>query len=221
MGLTLFGYSHGEDLVPIVRALEKSWCPLIESIVLCCTDELIGWPQTNLPSEFHGQPIKFISYPPLTGYGGYSKYCLEKFWEHFQSSHVMTVHTDGYVLDWDKWDHAFLLYDYIGAPWGINCGHCPPKHRVGNGGFSIRSRRLMEKVSEIYKQELPSYVNEDLFICVQHRDRLEQLGFKFAPIDVAARFSIEAPLHDFPSGAGCSFGFHGRIQQWTRDLEIK
>ena len=44
------------------------------------------------------------------------------------------------MLDGAAWRPEFLDYDYIGAVWP----HVLDKYNVGNGGFSLRSKALLE-----------------------------------------------------------------------------
>ena len=55
--------------------------------------------------------------------------------------HYLVVQYDGFVLDPKRWTSDFLTYDYIGAPWP-NYEY----HNVGNGGFSLRSQKLIETI---------------------------------------------------------------------------
>lgn len=116
-----------------------------------------------------------------------------------KTSHFLTVQWDGWVLDAQAWDPAFLDYDYIGAPWHWH----PPGSQVGNGGFSLRSRRLMEFLAERRKRFRYSYPEDDV-ICRRYRPALEAEGFRFAPVELAFRFSFEhGRPSDFPT-----FGYH-------------
>ena len=100
----------------------------------------------------------------------------------------------------------FMHYDYIGAAWN----HYPVgDQRVfqGNGGFSLRSRRLMEVVATdpAIRRRHP----EDRRICRDYRPHLEQAhGIRFAPEDVARRFSIEGYGQTNRTHT-TEFGFHG------------
>jgi hypothetical protein len=114
------------------------------------------------------------------------------------TSHCLVVQWDGYVLDPGRWEPGFLRWDYIGAPWHDIEG----SRAVGNGGFSLRSRRLLDALTA---PEMVSGHPEDVAICDTNRERLEQMhGIRFAPVEVARRFAFErlAP-------AGPTFGFHG------------
>jgi hypothetical protein len=137
------------------------------------------------------------SIPAITSRSAYSRFMLRDLAAHFTTSHVLCVQWDGYVLDPASWDQAFLDYDYIGAPWP----HFADGMRVGNGGFSLRSRRLTEACANLPVSDEP----EDVMICRTHRRMLEErFELRFAPEDLARRFAYEriAPRGD-------EFGFHG------------
>jgi Protein of unknown function (DUF5672) len=128
----------------------------------------------------------------------YSHFMLRGLLPHVHGSHVLVMQWDGYVVDAKQWDPRFLDHDYIGAP----LRGMPAERAVGNGGFSLRSRRLLQVLQD------PSFAErhpEDLCICHDHRERLRrEHGIRFAPLDVASRFAYERVP---PSGP--TFGFHG------------
>jgi hypothetical protein len=102
------------------------------------------------------------------------------------------------VVDAEQWDPAFLEYDYIGAPWP----QFDDGRDVGNGGFSLRSRKLLDAC------RAPEFVQshpEDIAICRTNRTLLErQFGIRFADRATAARFSFERSKE-----CAETFGFHG------------
>jgi hypothetical protein len=110
---------------------------------------------------------------------------------------------DGYPININCWDDRFLDYDYIGSPWGTDR---PDYKRVGNGGFSLRSAKLLKIVSNI----IPPYDwPEDLMICDIFGDVLQnEYGIKFAPIDLAIKFSYEVDIPERTTKLNESFGFH-------------
>jgi hypothetical protein len=133
----------------------------------------------------------------LTSRRDYSRFMLSDLAGHISTGHALCVQWDGFVLDGNAWDPQFLDYDYIGAVWP----HFSDGHNVGNGGFSLRSRRLLEECRALDYQgpEL-----EDVVISRLCRSRLEARGIRFAPAAVAQRFAFE---REPPTG--CEFGFHG------------
>lgn len=145
-----------------------------------------------LPSDIDGVAIRIGSVDD------YSQFLLRGLEQHITTAHVLIVQWDGYVLDAAQWDPVFLGYDYIGA----NFHSGPADRTVGNGGFSLRSRRLLDAMQD------PAMVlsnPEDTCICHLNRERLERdHGIRFAPAQLASRFSFER----LPP-KGPTFGFHG------------
>src|SRR5512143_2546534 len=94
---------------------------------------------------------------PLASRDAYSALMLKGLREHVETPHALVVQWDGYVVNPDAWTDEFLAHDYIGAPWYW----AAEGSRVGNGGFSLRSRRLLDALAD------PSVVvegNEDVTI---------------------------------------------------------
>lgn len=112
-----------------------------------------------------------------------------------KTSHFLICHWDSWIINPGKWQPEFLEYDYVGAPWWYK-----DAYNVGNGGFSLRSTKLMQHVSN---SMLEFNVNEDSALCRTHRSGLEKLGFTWAPTELAYGFSFERVR------AGPAFGFHG------------
>lgn len=140
----------------------------------------------------------------------YSKFMAYRLHEYIDSDFVLIVHNDAYVLRPEKWDNAFLNYDYIGAPWPANVHYTDEgvNVRVGNGGFSLRSNRLLNILNELqlpFTDNGKGYYHEDGIICNYYRKKLEDSGIRFAPIEVASRFSHEI---DCPDSDPKPFGFH-------------
>ena len=130
--------------------------------------------------------------------GAYSQLMLRGLLPHVHSAFVLVVQWDGFVLDAAQWDPAFLQFDYVGAPLRDQ----PAERAVGNGGFSLRSRRLLQALLD---PAMTLHHPEDLCICHLNRERLERdHGVRIAPLELASRFSYERLL---PERA--TFGFHG------------
>lgn len=127
----------------------------------------------------------------------YSKFILVDLAVHIETSHCLIVQWDGFVLDATQWTPEFLACDYVGARWP----QFDDGHDVGNGGFSLRSRRMMDACRH---PEFRHGDPEDLAICRTNRAWLERRGLVFASPDLADRFSTERVGH-----ITASFGFHG------------
>ncbi len=85
-------------------------------------------------------PIRVIPIESLSTAEAYSNFLLHKLVGHIRAPHCLVVQWDGFVIKPTRWDPRFLDFDYIGAPWP----QFHDGHEVGNGGFSLRSRRLLE-----------------------------------------------------------------------------
>lgn len=136
----------------------------------------------------------------------YSRFVLYELGNYINSDFCIIVHADGYITNADKWDDNFLNYDYIGSPWR-KVGDGYDSRRVGNGGFSLRSKKLLEYCKQM---DCRLNSNEDILICKVYGAALEKVGIKFAPIEVAAKFSQEEVLDDIEVDVRECFGFHGK-----------
>jgi len=137
----------------------------------------------------------------------YSKFIIKDLNNYIESKYVLIVQWDGFILNPKAWTDDFLQYDYIGAPWYniISNG------LVGNGGFSLRSKFLLELLpsTEYFNMKVKfnyvshNFFNEDGYICKVCRRFLILSGVKFAPREIADKFSVESKK----KWAG-EFGFH-------------
>ena len=134
----------------------------------------------------------------------YSKFILTKLNSYVDKEFVLVVQEDGFILNPDGWMDEFLNYSYIGAPiYNMN-------NLVGNGGFSLRSKKLLNLVEiAVNHFGYPSkelFANhEDVCVCVLMKPFLEGNGCKFAPFEIADKFSVETK-----GKWSCEFGWHGR-----------
>lgn len=152
------------------------------------------------PSQF------VVNIPKISSIEEYSRFVIRELADYFDTDHVLIAQWDGFVWNPELWDDEFLRYDYIGAPWPPNILYPgAPKHfTVGNGGFSLRTKRLQEFLKN--DPNITMHRAEDVAICQLNRAYLESRGFTFAPEDLARRFSWEC-LEKAPA-----FGVHARIR---------
>ena len=147
--------------------------------------------------------VEVATIPALTSRDAYSRFVLKDLLPLVQTSHMLLVQWDGYVVNPDAWSPAFLDCDYLGATWFWR----DDGMRVGNGGFSLRSRRLLEALQD---PKIEMMEAEDITICRTYRDLLERKhGIRFGDEATADRFSFET---DYPTGR--PFGFHGLFNFW-------
>jgi len=131
--------------------------------------------------------------------------CFRLIPQFVDADHSLYIQYDGFAVNANAWTDDFLDYDYIGAPW--------KDAKVGNGGFSLRSRKLHDVLAKMYVPEyLMNNYAEDSLICRMFRKGLEcEAGIKFAPTWLAYQFSVEnTPDGDYKKWIGKSFGFHER-----------
>lgn len=123
--------------------------------------------------------------PSLTSKEQYSIFMIKEAYKYIDTSHVLIFQHDGFVNNYKKWDNDWLQYDYIGAPWWYSDGY-----NVGNGGFSLRSKRLMEIIATDIN--INQYHPEDHVICRVYRKYLENTyNIRFAPLEAAEKFAFE------------------------------
>ena len=159
--------------------------------------------------------IEWIRIPPMSK-AGYSRFMLKELHFYIETAYCLVVQADGYVLNPERWNPAWLDWDYIGAPWPtqMRAGPyvIPLTNRVGNGGFSLRSRRLLQAVAPINLATLHYPTNaEDMIICHLLHDYLVGQGVRYADMETAASFSIEHPEVTLGHTLETVFGFHGHF----------
>lgn len=157
-----------------------------EVVFFCCIDPRIdndcGWTVIRIPQLDMKRWNLFIN---------------REIPNHIKGDFALSVHEDGFILDPQLWSSDFLGSDYIGAPW--------PSGVVGNQGFCIESRKMLQEKMLLPRLPKDSSIPSDNFLCITHRNRLERTGIRFAPTHLAEKFSTEMYGDDRPS-----FGFHGR-----------
>ena len=109
------------------RALERSSKNLKFEKVLFISDK-----QCDIPSNWD-----FHQIPTFKNGNDYNQFILKDLNSHITTDFVLVIQYDGFVINPHKWDIKFSEYDYIGAPWPW-----AKDYQVGNGGFSLRSKKL-------------------------------------------------------------------------------
>jgi tetratricopeptide (TPR) repeat protein len=143
--------------------------------------------------------VETIRIPSIRSAAEYSWFMLKELDRYISSDFVLVIQYDGFVLDSSRWTDAFLDYDYIGARWQFDDGL-----NVGNGGFSLRSKRLLEALRD-EEVEADQPAPEDMIICREYRPYLERRhGIRFAPESLADQFAFETTRPGGPT-----LGFHG------------
>jgi hypothetical protein len=155
--------------------------------------------------------VEFCRCSRLDSLERYSRFMLYELCDYIDTEFCLTIQRDGVIVHPSRWTSDFLHYDYIGAPWPIDDAFCDPFGRyvrVGNGGFSLRSKRLLAAGREcgIPFAAANGCLHEDVLLCVRHGRQLEDAGIRFAPLDVACRFAHEMRIPEIKNIL--PFGFH-------------
>jgi len=144
------------------------------------------------------QPVRVVEIDTIKSVTEYSQFVLASLVEHIHTPYVLLIQWDGYIINPQVWTDQFLSFDYIGAPWLLKDG----SRLVGNGGFSLRSQKLLKALAS---DGIHLHHPEDDCISKTNRDFLEkQCGIRFADPGAGEKFSYEFILRETPT-----FGFHG------------
>jgi len=211
---------HDLSLFAIKKTLEN--VPV--DSVLICSDEYFDLNQT----------YDFVKFKKPIDIGEYSEFIFKKLHRYIKTTHALIVQYDGFATKKENWDDNFLNYDFVGSishtkhhqiqrlyeeylkmekTVDLNDWFKTSQWFSLGGGFSLRSKKLLEATSNDdvecnipLKNKLGSVIlPEDLATCVYNREKLKnKYDIKFAPIDVAMNFSCE--LYGAYSHA---LGFHG------------
>jgi hypothetical protein len=153
--------------------------------------------------------IDYVQAPPIKTTKDYSEFLLTGLEQYVEGTHVLVIQWDSFVIHPQLWSNEYLQYDYIGPVWPHH-----PETPVGNGGFSLRSKKLLQVIQQ------PGFIKkhpEDYCICADNREFLEKYDIKIAPVKLAEQFAVERTLwHE-------AFGFHGffNFGRVLNDIELK
>jgi hypothetical protein len=144
---------------------------------------------------------RIVNIPEINTIEAYSEFMIKRLYDFVDTDFVLIIQYDGFVLNPEKWQSKFLEFDYIGAP---------TKSGTGNGGFSLRSKKLLELMAKT--EHINEFHPEDTAICKTYRSFLESKGIRFADLNTARDFSIENNIWSH------QFGFHNAdISKWDID----
>jgi hypothetical protein len=120
---------------------------------------------TDKPEKFNefGRVVEVPNWPNKLGWS-------QCFWYdvalQLKTSHTLGIQWDSWIVDPEMWSDEYLNYDYIGAPWWYKDGM-----NVGNGGFSLRSTKLIRFVYK-HRAKFPCInASDDDLYCRRYRPR--------------------------------------------------
>jgi hypothetical protein len=195
--VTLFAYDNTINPQKTVKAINRchEFFDFAETVMICTR-----YPQNNV------QPIRFERVSTNTsGYRGAQVFEAHGIAQHVKTDFCLYVSHDGYVINPEAWTDEWFNYDFIGAPWPPE--FCSNGDRVGNSGFCLQSKRFLDMCAA-HRTYYPVGTNSDAWQCQTMRKKFEGLGIKYAPLDIAAAFSWEITVPEFPNGRPDAFGFH-------------
>jgi len=206
-------------------------CVDLEQLILAANicQKGFDFAEIKILTSLKSTDSRVVPIEPITSTEGYSKFVIEELKKYVTTEHVLIIQYDGFILNPDAWTDEFLKYDYIGAPWLVRDLFVSEfdfpkdlmgKMVVGNGGFCLRSKRFLNISAELAKEaELKRFHPEDVSLCVWNRGLLEEKGMRFAPVEIAKRFSCEDMTDEKDKWNG-EFGFHGfrwtDISEWSK-----
>lgn len=166
------------------------------------------------PETLDCSNVEIIKINPIN-YEQYNKFIIYDLYKYIDTDYALIIQDDGFIINPECWTNDFLKYDYIGAPWPLPSDHWSFRDifgniiRVGNGGFSFRSKKLLSVASNrgIPWKEYYGMYNEDTFITCHNRHIYEEEGCKFAPLEIAVNFSKELEISENANVK--TFGMHG------------
>jgi hypothetical protein len=134
--------------------------------------------------------------------------------KYINNEYMLSIQSDGFILNPHNWLDEFLNYDYIGAPWPVGLEWCK-RNRVGNGGFVLKSKKFLN-----LEESLPYSVNHnDVYVTNTYYDFFTYAGCKYAPIELACKFSLEMEVPECEFDLTKVFGYHGKCYSKTQELQ--
>jgi hypothetical protein len=150
--------------------------------------------------------VEHVPINPIT-HNEYNKWCLHELNDYVNTDYCLSFQDDGFPINPELWDDIFFNYDYVGAPCKTTDGILYAEEQIGGGGFTLRSKKLLEYTKTI---EYDYSTNEDTIISLIKRNEIVNLGMKICPHNIARKFVVQNPL-DENHTIETSFGFHSRV----------
>lgn len=171
---------------------------LKKSMAQCEFDKVLFF--TDIEIEIEG--IEVIKIPSISSKDEYSQFILKEVWKFIDTEFVLVTQHDSWVLNADSFDDGLYRVDYAGALWLETDGLAN-----GNGGFSWRSKKLMNIVGN--DPFVSATTPEDVALCRVYRNYLEtKYGLVWATDELCEKFAFELKE---PNQS--TFGFHSFFHQ--------
>lgn len=166
------------------------------------------------------EQIEYVEIPEIKDIMDYNQFCFSELGQYIQTSHGLLTQYHAFIIEPKMWNNDWLECDYLGAIWPLRQGSFKANNgeivRNGNGGFSLRSKRLMEipkeKGWELRQDQ--GYWNEDGNLTVYWRREMLELGINYGTTMEAAAFAYENPTSE--NFGKQTFGFHRNLNPWIK-----
>jgi hypothetical protein len=158
---------------------------------------------TSIPNDYK-HSVKIM---PLNSLIAYSIFMLSRVHEYIDTQYLLIIQRDGWILNPSSWDDEWYKLDFIGPIYMQN-------DKVGSGGFSFRSKKIMED----YSKTIPKWDGTQKHADLLQRERFFyedgeisltefSKNYEIATLEQAANFANGGNrnpeyFRDFP------FGFH-------------
>jgi len=130
--------------------------------------------------------------------------CSELFWNLFNGDKILIYQEDTFIFKSNIMD--FIEWDYIGAPWPLDSND--DKLIVGNGGFSLRTKKIMlEIIKNIPYNHLSNESLNKKAEDIYFSRNINKFG-KIANFNSAIKFSSEYFTNEDSFGSHCFFYFN-------------
>ena len=150
--------------------------------------------------------------------GTLSQECIKNLHNRFSTDYVLTIQDDGFPMN-SGLEKFLGKCDFYGAPWP---GHTSwtdlypyPRYAVGNGGFSLRTKRICEAAAMAWERGWRHIWNsmkwpEDTFYCkvMPFFSRRWRKAFRYPSLQEAAEFSLECIVPRIGKPQFPPLGFH-------------
>lgn len=162
---------------------------------------------TSLPTD----DPRLVTIPHIGSIEEYSRFCIEELHKYVDTEYMIMIQYDGFIIHPALWNQEFLEYDYIGGPlstktWIPVNGQALPPYIVGNGGFTLRSKKFLELCAKFAADGTIAKQNpEDVAISYWYKKDFEAAGMKYPTPELAMTFSVGENYGEYVNG----FGFHG------------
>jgi len=157
--------------------------------------------------------IQFEECMELKSIKDFDYYAFLELGKHVQTSHCLMVQDHAYILHPEIWKDTWLRWDFCGALWeerpefiSVSTGTMV---RIGNGGFSLRSKRIMDLPKKLGLPliEDRGFSNDDGLVNSFYRKTFLENGIKYPEATDIPEFSYE---NDVPENIHITkfFGYH-------------